>query len=1416
MSLNKLTSIERLKKDGSNYVSWRYMVKLELSADNLLHTIEKPQAELLSDVLDSDAKADEKKAEIKKKDISALRIVAGTVESSMLAHLKNHVTTFDFWKALQERYMLLKKPTVLSKKRQLIFVKLEEGADMEKYLDNIVTLRDDIEGAGSQVAAEDLLVYTLAGLPDSYDALRHSLEQLNNITFEKARESLLAEALRRKSSGADKKQADSLLYTKHASKGFKRQVGNKNDNTESRVFNGLCNFCNERGHKAAACPAKKKKNAAEKGADKPSTSKPLLALLMSHEDSIGGSEDVDGLAESDDVTTSWVIDSGANRHSTSNANLFLPGSLEYFSSPQRVQLAKETASVSAVGEGTVLAETSTHRMALRRVLLLREKTPNILSVKACTARGMTAYFKGSGVEFTTSDGAPFLTGCSTNGGLYFTDLRVSKSAIADAKIMLADAKVGASPTAAMKLWHCRLGHQGNATIKKVMALGQKYGIPTIKSLEDMDFCTDCVLSKLKSLPFSRKASHMHEPADSLDVLDRVYVDTVGPNPPSFNGMTYLVTITDHASRYRWPVFTKLKSDIAGEVIAWCKMVKTQFNKTVKIIQSDRGTEFCNKTLDSYLKSEGIVSKHSSPGDSEIMGVAERTNGVLVETARALRVGAKLPKTAWAEAINTATYLINRTPRSGEDTSPYERVYGKPPLLKYVRVFGALAYPKLKDAKKWDLRSNKHKLLGYEDYGYRLGALDASGNLTGKVVVSRDVLFDERGVAATQVPGASSEPDSVGVSVADQPDVVIFEQTTAVVPQLRAPAAAPPAPAVVVAPPLADADVNDDSELAHEAPLGLGDGKSSDGSGSDTAASSDDDGSGPGLEGFRFMRPRRLPVVQPVMVASPVAQAPKARLKRSVRFPAKLAAYHLNMMTGAEDPVVGPDDSITIKEALVSPAWKQAVNSELQSLADMKTWELVDESSVDPSRVIKSKWVFKTKRTADGNIDKLKARVVAQGFRQVPGRDYTETYAPVARADSIKVLFAVAASGGLHLSQYDIKTAYLYADLDEEIYMKPPVGMAGCKGKVCRLRKSLYGLKQAAHCWNKLLTSQLRATGLQQSALDPCVFFRPAVGGEPPTLLVVHVDDVLVATADARLESRIQQILEDKFEMTRQDNPSSYLGLMVEQNHEGIKISQAGYVESALKKFGFDDMKSAPTPAATEPLEERKESEEQVDVHTMQQVVGCLQYLVNGTRPDIAQAVQAIARHVHNAGNKHWQAVKRVFRYLAGTKTLGLTFKAGGGLQLLGYADAGFASDLKSRKSVTGVVVLLAQGCILHKSKQQNTIALSSAEAEIVALTDCAKEVQYFRYLLEEIGLPQDGPTRILEDNTSVISIVESGTAYKGRMRHLEVSQRYVCQLQEDGDVDVRYTPTEEQVADMLTKPLPKEAFQKHRCGLGLH
>ena len=508
---------------------------------------------------------------------------------------------------------------------------------------------------------------------------------------------------------------------------------------------------------------------------------------------------------------------------------------------------------------------------------------------------------------------------------------------------------------------------------------------------------------------------------------------------------------------------------------------------------------------------------------------------------------------------------------------------------------------------------------------------------------------------------------------------------------------------------------------------------------------------------------------------------------------------------------------SVSEAQTNQNWLDAMKKEVDSLHDNSVWELVELPA--DRKAVGSKWVFKMKTNADGSIERFKARLVAQGFSQQEGLDYDETFSPVVRSESVRSVIALAAMNGLRLHQMDITTAFLHGDLEEEVYMKQPEGFVvqGQENLVCRLKRSIYGLKQSPRCWNQALDTQLKAMGFKQSTNDPCIYVSTADG---LMILAVYVDDIVLAGKSQQMIGKVKAELGEHFRVKDLGELHYFLGVNVRQNFKTGKIwiGQSSYAQAVLKKFGMENCKPAATPVATgTKLLKATEDSEIFDATLYQSAVGMLLYLCGWTRPDITFAVSNAARFCSRPSKEHWVAVKRILRYLKGTINYGLMYSRSSksdDKMMIGYSDADWAGDVNDRKSTSGYLFMVSGAPISWKSKKQTCVALSTAEAEYIALAFATQEVTWLRELFKDLHNEQTKPTIIHEDNQAAMCIAES-PQYHSKTKHIDIKYHYVREKVLDNTIILTYCPTNEMLADMLTKALSKEKFAGLRKMIGV-
>ncbi|XP_066164242.1 cytochrome P450 714B2 isoform X1 [Oryza sativa Japonica Group] len=417
-----------------------------------------------------------------------------------------------------------------------------------------------------------------------------------------------------------------------------------------------------------------------------------------------------------------------------------------------------------------------------------------------------------------------------------------------------------------------------------------------------------------------------------------------------------------------------------------------------------------------------------------------------------------------------------------------------------------------------------------------------------------------------------------------------------------------------------------------------------------------------------------------------------------------------------------DTPRTIEETYSSPDadyWKEAVRSEMDSIMSNGTWEVVERPY--GCKPVGCKWVFKKKLRPDGTIEKYKARLVAKGYTQKEGEDFFDTYSPVARLTTIRVLLALAASHGLLVHQIDVKTAFLNGELEEEIYMDQPDGyvLEGQKGMVCKLLKSLYGLKQAPKQWHEKFDNTLTSAGFVVNEADKCVYYR--YGGGEGVILCLYVDDILIFGTSLNVIEEVKDFLSKSFEMKDLGVADVILNIKLLRGHEGgITLVQSHYVDKVLSRFGYSDCKAAPTPYDPSVLL-RKNRRIARDQLRYSQIIGSLMYLASATRPDISFAVSKLSRFVSNPGDDHWHALERVMCYLKGTMSYGIHY-AGYPKVLEGYSDSNWISDADEINATSGYVFTLGGGAVSWKSCnvswkscKKTILTRSTMEAELTAL-----------------------------------------------------------------------------------------------------
>ncbi|GJU52630.1 putative RNA-directed DNA polymerase [Tanacetum coccineum] len=564
-------------------------------------------------------------------------------------------------------------------------------------------------------------------------------------------------------------------------------------------------------------------------------------------------------------------------------------------------------------------------------------------------------------------------------------------------------------------------------------------------------------------------------------------------------------------------------------------------------------------------------------------------------------------------------------------------------------------------------------------------------------------------------------------------------------------------------------------------------------------------------------------VEPESLGPPSELIPVRRSERTKRAPNRLC---LNMEV--EDDVVGDlGEPANYKTAMLDPdkvIWQGAMDEEMNSMKVNEVW-----TEVDPppnAKIVRSKWIFKKKTDMDGKVHTYKARLVAKGCTQTYGVDYEETFSPVADIRAIRILIAIAAYYDYEIWQMDVKTAFLNGRLDEDIYMEQPEGYVNPKypNRVCKLQRSIYGLKQASRQWNKRFDEEIKRFGFTQNRDEPCVYRKAS--GSNVVFLILYVDDILIMGNNIPRLKEVKDYLGKCFSMKDLGEAAYILGIKIyrDRSLRLIGLNQSAYIDKILKKFSMQNSKKGFIPMevkhdlSNEMCASSDEEKAYMKKVPYASAVGSIMYAVRCTRPDVAFAQNLVSRYQQNPGKLHWVAVKHILKYLRNTKDMFLVY--GGNpdteLEVTGFCDASWQCDKDDTKSQTGYVFVVNGGAVDWKSKKQTTIAMHATQSEYMAASEAAMEAVWIRKFVGDLGvMPSiNKPINMYCDNSAAITFANEPGVMKGA-RHFLRRYHYVREQVESGEIKLIKVHTDKNLADAFTKALPRGKVNEHANGIGL-
>lgn len=1197
--------------------------------------------------------------------------------------------------------------------QQLTSFRLDNFNSTEAYVDAVMSTSHKLAEINFAVSDEWLASILLMGLPKFYAPMVMGLEASGQALRADAVKSKILQDVKVKM-GSKSSSEEGAFYSDQHQRNRKNGGHKKGD--------GSCYNCKKQGHYAANCPEKQQDGSKRKGR--------AMCAVFAMGDNVDDEE--------------WYFDSGATTH--------MARSGAEFTSKQEVSYHIGTANKSnmtANSRGSVNLECVEGPVEVQEVLEVPDLAANLLSVSKICSKGFNMTFTATDCKVLTKTGEVFASGVA-EGGLYKLNRKQEKAFVCNET----------------EKWHRRFGHISMQSMKKLMQMTNGFQLKKVDEVQ----CVACIQGKhaRDSFPTSNTRS--------TELLELVHSDLCGPfEVASIGGSRYFITFIDDASRKVFIYTLESKDQVKEAYEDFKSMAERQTGKKLKILRSDNGREYVNGAMKASMRRDGVRHQKTCPYSPEQNGTAERMNRTIMERVRSMLNDAKLPKEFWAEAVNTAVYVINRSPtRALDGTTPEEAWMGRKPFVGHLKIFGSAAMvhvPKQR-RKKLDPKSKRCIFLGYaeDSKGFRLYDPD-----TSDVIISRDIIIVDEGCCAglEAIPSEPVEFLEIELGLPRQEEANHDVEAEAMEPEEP------------------DQDTSIDSADFDDAV-------------DDTALPPQQD---------------RPTAVEQELRRSGRERHPPGKYSEYISY-SSVTGQNTFPDSGEHDEDSPLDDPTSYDEVLRRPdrdQWMEAMREEIEALERNETWVMDDLP--DGHKAIRNKWVYKTKRGPDGRVERYKARLVVKGCSQRPGIDFDEVYSPVVRYSTIRFLMALAVKHDLQIDQMDAVTAFLQSELgDETIFMQLPEGFTSDQVKVCRLRKALYGLKQSSRVWNKQLDAALREFGLEQSKTDTCLYFK--LFGGKMLFVTIYVDDFLIFTNCRKMKKKLKRYLCSRFQMKDIGEAKFCLGLRISRNMERgeLTLDQEKYVEELLEKYQMKNCHPVSTPfEPSERLDKSmcptstKEQEEMTKV-PYKEAVGSLLYLAQATRPDISFAVNAVSQYCSNPGRRHWEAVKRILRYLKGTAGNRLVYKKDGNSQVVGYTDADWGGDPDTRKSTTGYVFVLQGGAISWSVKRQPTVALSSCEAEYMALSRTIQEALWLRNLQQPIF--EEQKITILCDNQSAISIARNGS-YNPRTKHVDIRYHFVHDTLEQDMIDLQYVNTNDQAADGFTKPLPPIKLVKQRQLIGI-
>ncbi len=1068
-----------------------------------------------------------------------------------------------------------------------------------------------------------------------------------------------------------------------------------------------------------------------------------------------------------------------------------------------------------VGEGKVvqryLVEGREKKVTYTHALHTPTLNANLISVSAFDKAGLTTTFGHGQGLIKRSDGTVVLAG-RQDKGMYIVDV-VDDSQEANTTPI---AMSSLSHSTSLEQWHRRLTHCSPSTIQEMANNNLVDGLK-ISGTEMRGKCEDCILGRQTRRPFDS------ETEKGLVPLELVSFDLWGPSrTQSAGGKTYFMSVVDAGTSYRHGGYLSDKSDLStiAAFDAFRAKAESLTGRKIRRLRTDRAYD--SAAWADYCRTHSILHEFTAPYSSAQNGLAERSIRTTMDDVRTLLRDSGLSHSYWAEAAAYSIDTRNLIPsRRHPGKIPLELFTGKRQSVAHLRVFGSRCWAKIptvngvqiNGGSKLDSRGAECRLLGYASGS---GIYKVHEVASRRVLISRDVVFEEGHPHRTS--------PTVGETNFALFDVLDDKSTLDVESTLNNGDKSTPTSSTVnpttTTESLGATTTTDDPSLA-----------------GNLAPSLDD----PPLAS-QVPEPRRstrVPQPSRAILESSDYQERELSSRQEgdswatdrLRPHASFATNNFDLLSYELDDYVAclaetkASHNIprSYRHAISSDPdrWMIPMRVEMDTLKRKHTWDLV--KAPDGANIMDSMWVYDIKWDGDGNRIKDKARLVGKGYTQQLGVDYNETWAGVTRLESVRITAAIAARNDLRLWRIDFVGAYLNSLTKEDIYMKQPEGFVepGLEDHVCKLVHTIYGTMQGAHDWYETLTETYNKLGYITSRADPCVRYKREDNAY--TLTDTYTDDIFGASSTEEEKERRKSEMGKEWEIKDVGETEYFLGMRVQQDLTlgTIRFSQRPYWEHVVNRFNLEHIhpRNIPLPVGIildTNMSPKTESEKhQMADKPYRPLLGSVMWGQLATRPDLSFAVSLLSRFQANPGIEHWNALLHVIGYIKNTINYGITYSRDAELSPLAFVDADYGGCRDTRRSTSGYVFTMAGGPVSWSSKRQATVALSTVEAEYVSMSRCAQQMVWMQNWLDEVSITHDMPGVIKGDSRGAIALTKN-TKDHGKIKHINIRHHYIRELVKSGTIMLEQVPSLENLADLFTKPLPRDHHHRILSGLNIH